>query len=184
MGYNTDFAGSFEIKPEPLEENLTEFLKNLGSTRRMKRTLSPNYGIDGEFYVYGKGNFGQDKEENIVDYNEPPSTQPGLWCDWVPVINYDGPPKAISIAWNGSEKTYNYIKWIQYIVENFLLPFDYWLEGEVVWQGEEIFDRGLIKIEKENLLISRKYDSTKIRLNPRTFFKENCYDTIAKSNFK
>lgn len=180
MGYNTEFSGNLFIKPDLLNEKLTNFLLRLSETRRMKRKVSFDYGIEGEFYVEGGGDFGQNKEENIIDYNEPPSTQPGLWCDWRPFIVSETGNKAEVIGWNGNEKTYDSIEWIKYIVENFLLPFGYWLEGEVLWQGEDIHDRGTFKVDKDFIYVKAEEDATplKIAFKPRMFFRENCFESL------
>lgn len=145
MGYTTEFYGKFNVKPEPLSDFMIKYLTKFSDTRRMKRNLE-GFGIDGEFYVDGGGIAGQAEEDNIVDYNSPPDTQPSLWCQWVP--SEDGE----HIEWDGGEKFYYYVTWIKYIVENFLLD-KYWLEGEVAWQGEEKEDKGKIIIGKNNIFV-------------------------------
>jgi hypothetical protein len=79
MGYTTDFSGEFKLN-KPLDPETERLMDGLNTTRRMKRNVDESiYGIEGEFY-FGSGSFGQDREENIIDYNSPPRTQPGLWC--------------------------------------------------------------------------------------------------------
>lgn len=65
---------------------------------------------------------------------------PGLWCQWVP--SADGN----TIEWDTGEKFYNYTEWIEYLIEHFLRPWGYRLDGEMYWYGEETDDRGLIRI--------------------------------------
>ena len=36
-----------------------------------------------EFYFNDDNNFGQTKTEDIITYNYPPKSQPGLWCQWI-----------------------------------------------------------------------------------------------------
>jgi len=140
MGYTTDFEGRFSIEP-PLKEEDSEFLKKLASTRRMKRTgLDPKYGVDGEFFVDGPGFMGQDNDTSIVDSNSPPSTQPGLWLQWIP--SEDGK----HIEWDGGEKFYCYTEWVEYLIEKILKPRGYTLNGTVHWNGEERSDTGRITI--------------------------------------
>lgn len=98
------------------------------------------YGIQGEFYVDGGGHAGQNHESNIIDYNRPPRTQPGLWCQWTP--NEDG----TAIEWDGGEKFYSYVEWIKYLIEKILSPRGYVLNGEVNWYGEDRDDEGIICI--------------------------------------
>jgi hypothetical protein len=139
MGYTTEFRNRFNLDKKLSDEDFN-FLTKFNETRRMKRNLPAEYGIDGEFYVDGGGSFGQAQEESIVDYNEPPSTQPGLWCQWVPTEDRMG------IEWDGGEKFYHYTEWIKYLIEKILSPRGYTLNGIVRWQGEDMDDRGQIEI--------------------------------------
>jgi hypothetical protein len=145
MGYSTDFDGKFTINKK-LDEKTLELLNGLASTRRVKRSgLPEKYGVDGEFY-FNKGNFdnfGQDTEGDlgeVVDNNKPPRTQPGLWLQWVV-----GADKQ-SIEWDGGEKFYSYIEWIEYLIKKIFKPRGYILNGKVYWSGEEGGDLGLIEI--------------------------------------
>lgn len=137
MGYTTDFYGKF-VLDRPLDEQTKTFLHKLATTRRMARRLPPEFGVEGEFYVDGGGYAGQDREPSIVDYNNPPCTQPSLWCQWIP--SEDG----TTIQWDGNEKFYSYVEWLQYIVSRVLNPKNYILNGEVEWQGEDPEDFGKI----------------------------------------
>jgi hypothetical protein len=149
MGYTTDFGGSFKLD-KPLDNETRVFLTKLADTRRMKRKFDDDkYGVDGEFYVDGGGMAGQDEEESIVEYNTPPSTQPGLWCQWVP--NEEG----TEIAWDGGEKFYAYTEWLRYIIEKVLKPKGYVLKGAVEWYGEDSDDRGMLVV-KDNVVTVRR----------------------------
>src|SRR5574337_684850 len=99
MGYSTDFFGSFELN-KPLDADTLKFLQKFNETRRMARKLGREYGVEGEFYVDGTGDFGQERDATVIDGNRPPSTQPGLWCQWRPTD--DG----TAIEWDGGEKFY------------------------------------------------------------------------------
>ena len=146
MGYTTDFKGGFEIN-KPLREELKNYLTKFSETRRMKRKLDDKFGVEGEFYVDGGGYAGQDRESNIIDYNLPPKTQPGLWCQWIP--NEDG----TEIVWDGGEKFYKYVEWLEYIIKNFLEPEGYVLNGEVYFQGEDYNDNGVIVVTDNKVKI-------------------------------
>lgn len=139
MGYTTDFDGSFTVTPTLTEDDRV-FLEKFSRTRRMARNVGPEYGVDGEFYVFGKGWAGQDHDETIIDYNRPPRTQPGLWCQWVPTEDGN------EIEWDGGEKFYDYVEWLEYLIEKILAPRGYTLNGTVFWQGEEDSDRGKIVV--------------------------------------
>ena len=141
MGYITDFSGSFQLD-RPLDPDTLALLRGLSSTRRMKRQgLGAEFGEEGEFYYNPKSNdYGQEQEESVLDYNSPPASQPGLWCQWAP--SDDG----LSIWWDGGEKFYHYVEWIEYLIEKILAPRGYLLNGEVEWSGEDSDDMGLIRI--------------------------------------
>ena len=139
MGYTTDFAGRFQLD-KPLAPKVKKFLTMLNETRRMKRNVDEAFGIDGEFFVFGTGSYGQDQDNTIVDYNQQPSTQPSLWCQWVP--NEDG----TAIEWDGGEKFYAYSEWLFYLINKILAPNGYTLNGTVIWQGEETGDVGKIHV--------------------------------------
>jgi len=153
MGYTTDFSGQFDCTPT-LQPEHADYLKQFAETRRMKRDaekasllLDPireavelPIGKEGCNFVGGDGYAGQDHDDSILEYNQEPKGQPGLWCQWVP--NKDG----TAIEWDGNEKFYFYIEWIEYLVENYLAPWGYVLNGEVIWTGEEPSDIGKINI--------------------------------------
>jgi len=137
MGYTTDFEGGFEITPKLKEEDHT-FLTKFAETRRMKRKLGPEYGVEGEFYVDGDGFMGQADDDTVIDHNMPPRTQPGLWCQWIP--NEEGNV----LEWDGGEKFYHYVEWLKYLIDKILEPRGYKLNGQVRWNGEDSTDMGTI----------------------------------------
>jgi hypothetical protein len=99
-------------------------------------------GVEGEYFVGATGFMGQESStaQDVVNHNVPPSRQPGLWCQWT--VSNDNQ----RIIWDGGEKFYNYVEWLQYIVTHFLKTWGRELNGEVLWQGEEMGDRGLIRV--------------------------------------
>jgi hypothetical protein len=104
-------------------------------------------GTEGEFYVGATGFMGQDRclHGSVIDPNSPPSTQPGLWCQWRP--SEDGK----AIEWDGGEKFYHYIEWLKYMINHFFQPWGIKLNGEVTWEGENSSDMGKI-IVKDNIV--------------------------------
>ncbi len=79
MGYTTEFSGRFELNKQ-LTPKMAQYLKLFNETRRMGRNTDEVFGVQGEFFVFGGGDFGQNREENVIDFNTAPSTQPSLWC--------------------------------------------------------------------------------------------------------
>ena len=157
MGYYTDFYGAFSVTPDLTDEQVN-YINTFSETRRMKRdinvlmeqydgkygypgktgTAEEIYGKEGEFFVKNDGICGQTIDETVLDYNVPPSTQPGLWCQWV--INGN------ELEWDGGEKFYNYVEWLEYLIENFFKPWGITINGEVEWSGEERSDIGKIVV--------------------------------------
>lgn len=131
-------------------------------------------GPEGAYYV-GADRFdgGPGADDSVLDYNHPPGdpgmqhggdfmddfniylvereeardngAQPGLWCQWVP--SEDG----TSIIWDDGEKFYEYTRWLVYLIENFLKPWGYILNGEVNWHGEESSDQGCIFVKNNEV---------------------------------
>lgn len=155
MGYTTEFEGSFELNKK-LADDHREYLQKFAETRRIgrittnlpkeRKCIIPQQllekEVEGEYFV-------DDETSAIIDYNVPPKTQPGLWCQWVPN------PEGTEILWDSNEKFYNYEEWIQYIITNFLDPFGYKLNGTVTWHGEDSEDHGQIVITDNNVEVKQ-----------------------------
>ena len=161
MGYTTDFSGSFSLNT-PLTDAHAAYLRTFAETRRMERkqTIASTLpdpirkavglpiGKQGAYFVGGGGDFGQGIDASVINSNDAPFGQPGLWCQWVPTQDNNG------IEWDGGEKFYHYVEWLSYIIEHFLMPWGYVLNGEVEWFGEDHSDRG--KIVVANNVVSTK----------------------------
>lgn len=168
MGYTTYFTGHFNISP-PLEPAQVTYLNLFNSSRRMKR--DPNIaatlpdpareavglpiGTEGAYFVGGAGYAGQDRDASILDYNEPPSGQPSLWCDWM--ISDEG---LGGLEWDETEKFYNYVEWLEYLIEHFLKPWGRTLNGEVEYQGEDPADFGKIQVNDNKVTLLGEDAST------------------------
>ena len=151
MGYTTDFSGCFMLD-KPLNTDQIRYLDRFANTRRMTRNtaLLPRdpfaiavglpHGEEGQYYVASKAQMGQDDDASVIKGNVPPVGQPGLWCQWVPTD--DG----MSIEWDGGEKFYNYVDWIKYLIQHFIAPWGFTLNGNVTWHGEDPFDSGVIVV--------------------------------------
>lgn len=51
-----------------------------------------------------------------------------------------------TVKWDGGEKFYEYIEWLQKLIDEFFKPWGYQLNGRVEWYGEERKDTGCIKV--------------------------------------
>jgi hypothetical protein len=106
MGYTTYFEGKIEIVP-PLNQQEIDYLTKFAETRRMDRARGP-------YFVGGEGFRGQGDDSDVRNSNQPDSSQPGLWCQWVPTT--DGK----FIEWDQNEKFYSAKEWMQYIIKHFI----------------------------------------------------------------
>lgn len=160
MGYDTKFKGSIKVSPRLLSKHQA-YLKRFSDNRRVQRdpdearklpdetrfSVGLDVGVEGEFYTGADPeNAGQGFDESVMDANEPPITQPSLWCMWVPSSN------GRSIKWNGGEKFHDHTTWMQYLIKNFLKPWGYRCDGEITWVGEDPDDTGVLKVRNNEVL--------------------------------
>jgi hypothetical protein len=162
VGYTTEFSGTFTLD-RPLNQTHADYLRAFQDTRRMARdpaeaiqlpdpvreAVGLPIGEQGGYFVGGFGSFGQDLDASVTDPNGPPKGQPGLWCQWEP--SEDG----TEIHWNGGEKFYDYVEWLEYLIVHFLHPWRYVLNGEVTWQGEDPSDIGKIIVTNNDVIAKR-----------------------------
>jgi hypothetical protein len=147
MGYDTDFSGYFKID-RPVDEDTYNLLYGLATTRRMARKADASlYGVEGEFYVDGSDYGHKTGEPPIIDINRPPCTQPGLWCQWL--ISDD----RLTLEWDGGEKFYNYVEWLEYLVDRVIAPEGYELNGVVRWRGEDFEDVGTLIVRNNKVTV-------------------------------
>lgn len=170
MGYNTEFKGSFEFE-ENLTNEMVQYINRFSGTRRMKRdvekiketysdwkelSFNGDLGIDGEYFV-GESEWLTDRlsksdnsDPSIMDYNKPPAKQPGLWCQWI--VSLDGK----YLKWDGNEKFYYYVEWLDYLITHFFTPNNIFMNGTVMWQGEDFGDIGKIIVEHNEITVIKE----------------------------
>lgn len=160
MGYTTDFYGKFTLNKE-LDDELFSYLEKFSQSRRMKRDsekltalYGKDFGVEGEFFVDGEG-YGRSEgnRDTILNHNEPPRTQPGLWCQWIPS------PDKKHIMWDGGEKFYHAQDWIIYLIESFLKPNGYVLNGLVAAKGESSDDFWSIEIQDNEVIMTEGWST-------------------------
>jgi hypothetical protein len=145
MGYSTDFYGFWTLTPA-LSLAQTDYLQKFARTRRVKRdpdavtdrrlaALGISLGVDAEYFVDV-----EDEDKSIVDLNQPPGTQPSLWCKWR--VNDRGN----RLEHNGGEKFDEYVEWLYYLVEHFFSPWGVRIDGSVKYEGDVPIDSGTIEI--------------------------------------
>jgi hypothetical protein len=189
MGYHTEFKGRFEVS-RVLTNEEWEYIRKFNNTRRMKRDVSKlyelfkgkggnpflpyeeTYGNEGEYFVGGSGYGGQDRDDTIIDYNQPPGLitqgadedfqtyiereneqiksglcQPSLWCQWT--VDDEG----YYLIWDNGEKFYNYVEWLKYLINHFFSKWGVILNGKVQYQGEENGDVGIIVVKNNEVSV-------------------------------
>lgn len=153
MGYTTSFSGQITIVPA-LDADEIAFLQKFSETRRMCRKCGP-------YFVGGSGDFGQGRDPDVIDYNRPDPSQPGLWCQWRPTE--DGS----AIEWNEAEKFYDSAEWMKYLIVHFLKPGaeavgkvevlkgGHVLNGVIEAQGEDSSDRWDLLVKDNKVTVRR-----------------------------
>lgn len=66
---------------------------------------------------------------------------PGGYCQWILTKGRDG------LQWDGEEKFYDYVEWLQFIINRILHTHGIELTGSVAYSGEESTDNGVIRVE-------------------------------------
>jgi len=172
MGYTTNFEGTF-LLDRPLAPEHRRYLSKFSETRRMRRNEARTatrpdpireaaglpVGLDGGYFVGAKEYAGQEDSPDILAYNDSPRGQPGLWCKWEPTDEDEIP----GIRWSGAEKFYDYTEWLEYLIQHFLKPWGYTLNGKVAWEGEDSSDSGILHV-KNNVV--RAVPDVRIRPEP------------------
>jgi len=131
------------------------------------------YGNEGEYFVGDAGQVsflvGNSKDDSIIDFNQSPGNvvkgkdedfgtywsrhtkqiqdglcQPGFWCQWTVEQQFEG--GEFVLVWDGSEKFYNYVEWLKYLINHFFEKWGVKLNGEITWEGEDSEDMGKIVV--------------------------------------
>lgn len=95
-------------------------------------------------------------EEFINDqYPNDSPVAPSMHCDWR--ITSD----SMGIEWNSREKFYQYVPWLQVIIDDFLLEMNIRTQGEVAYWGDGQFeDCGTIVVENSVITVKKGYINT------------------------
>lgn len=193
MGYTTDFQGQLNFDRVLTNEEVN-YIKKFNDSRRMKRDVSKlyelykgeggnpflpkeeTYGNEGEYFVGGSGEYGQDRDDSIIDFNQSPGNvvkgtdedfgtywsrhqkqiedglcQPGLWCQWTVEQQFEGGEYVL--VWDGGEKFYNYVEWLKYLIQHFFEKWGVKLNGEITWEGEDSGDMGKIVVVDNDVTV-------------------------------
>lgn len=81
--------------------------------------------------------FSRDHDDRVGDGTN--GECPGGYCQWIP-------KESTELVWDGGEKFYDYVEWLQYLILDFFTPNGYVLNGSVTWSGESGDDFGVIRV--------------------------------------
>jgi len=160
MPYTTTFDGSFGVETY-LDTETINLILGLNKSRRVKRdpkVLAKKLDIsvkecldtyldEGQLYVPESDDVTDD--ESVIDFNEPPADQPGLFCKWTVDVEDN------SIVWDGSKDFPEFFEWLNYLMETILIPRGYTVNGKVRYVGKRLDDMGIIEIKKNCVLLRR-----------------------------
>lgn len=129
MGFTTDFIGHVDIEPA-LNRSEIAYLMAFAQSRRFDRPGGP-YDVPGNPRA-------EDPDDVPTDqYNEVAPGQPGLWCSWVPC--WEG----CCLAFDGTEKFYQPVPWLRYLITHFLKPGALASRSDAPWFRDFTFDHVL-----------------------------------------
>ena len=82
----------------------------------------------------------------LLEWADDPSNVDSFWKDhpnsylqWVPSKTLD------SIGWDGNEKFYDYVKWLQFVCD-WLIGAGISANGNLFWSGEDTEDIGILSV--------------------------------------
>jgi len=164
MGYSTWFTGNLKLDKRLAPHHLAylqafneaphvrwdvELLKNEPDPVREAVGLPlGEYGcyVTGHGFKYDEYNYppfwqdpGRAETDPAYIDRECPGT-PNPNCGWRPS---DDGTELIAYV----DKFWGYIEWLQYLLDHFLIPWGYVLNGKMTWQGEYEEDKGALIVE-------------------------------------
>lgn len=158
MGYDTTFSGVLTFT-KPLTFGQIDYINTFSRTRRVSRDVNKlkelyggaygfngSYGLWGGYFARDDGFYGQKDDGTVTDSNSPPG-QPSLWCHWI-VDNM-----GTTLMWDGNERFYRYVAWLNYLIAHFFNVWDTQLNGTIKWQGEDDEDWGVIRVVNSQVTI-------------------------------
>jgi hypothetical protein len=86
-----------------------------------------------------------DYQKQDEAYDKYADTHPDSYNQWEP--SSDG----LALGWNGAEKFYEYVEWLEWLIHNYFEPRGIILNGVLRYQGEEISDVGRIEVSNNSV---------------------------------
>jgi len=77
-----------------------------------------------------------------------PNGKPSIWLQWE-IVKEDN---KFYLQWDESEKFYNYVEWLEYIIKYVFKVWNAEITGKVEWRGESWDDMGTITVQDNVVL--------------------------------
>ena len=118
--------------------------------------------FDGKFIIDRPVDAETEKKLRSVYYSDDTNIDgfPNGYCQWELAEDNQG------IAWDGSEKFYDYIEWIEALIREILAPAGYKLNGKVIWSGEEVSDIGQITVIDNSVSVATGMEQMAKTISP------------------
>ncbi|TWU00589.1 hypothetical protein Pla108_15410 [Botrimarina colliarenosi] len=81
---------------------------------------------------------------------------PTYYCQWIPTEDRAG------LEWDKNEKFYHGKEWLEYLIERFIEPWGYKLNGEVPWYIDDFEQAGMLTV-KDNIVSEEPRDIEAIK---------------------
>lgn len=98
--------------------------------------------------------------DDIAEDRHDEAGAPSTYCQWVTDKH------GYYLEWDGNEKFYAYVEWLEWLIENKFKKWGVVLNGSLKWQGEDNEDIGIITV-KDNVVKAQEatitYDEDKIK---------------------
>ncbi len=85
-------------------------------------------------------------------YGKPPT----YYCQWVPTPDRNG------LEWDKNEKFYYGMEWLEYLIDTFIAPWGYQLNGESPWYVDDFGEAGILKVSN-NFVTQEVRDITELK---------------------
>jgi hypothetical protein len=100
--------------------------------------------------------FSQTEHEDEFGNSGSDGKPPTCYCQWVPSKDLLG------LEWDKNEKFYYSKEWLVYLIENFIKPWGYTLNGESPWYIDDFEEAGILKVSN-NIVTEEPYDILAIK---------------------
>ena len=78
-----------------------------------------------------------------------PNGKPSIWLQWE-IVEEDGKHY---LEWDGGEKFYEYVKWLEYVIKYIFKGWGLKLNGNIEWRGEGWDDTGNILVDDNKVTV-------------------------------